>query len=448
MLLYFTNVLGWIKLFGILPWLGLTIILSLLALLAYLILDWWKIKPHLRVIVFALAWCAIEWLRSLGKYGLSWGELGASQIDSPFAVISSVGGISLISFLMLLFTGYTVEWLLQKEKKMPLKPIGAAALLLLCLLLGQWQTDKSIALWRSAKKAQQFALIQPSTQRNLTPEALVKVPSQEEINTRTNTLINLSLRSLAEFPEHNSLQPPLLVWPESAIYTEPEATPEIFTLIKNTRSYLICGAVYFDPQQQYRPKNSAYLISPKGQIVARYSKVHLVPFGEFVPLRSMVEIFYTVRDTDISPGDGWHTVSVNTQRLGIGICFESAYDYIARNYVKQRANYLVYITNDSWFKDSPAIRQHFNHARFRALESGLPVVRVASSGISGAIAPNGHIISEIALNVSSFRTIELNAGTAGTIFSRIGWLFPAVCCVLLLLVFISFIFRRKNGKIN
>lgn len=449
MLVFFANVLGWIKLFGILPWLGLAIILSLLTLLAYKLLACWQIKPSYRVIFFALAWCAIEWLRGLGTFGLSWAQLGASQIDSPFANIISLGGLTFVSFLMLLLTGYTVEWLRQEKKVLPIKPLLAAGLILACLLAGNWQVNKSTALWQTAKQQQQFALIQPSSQRNLTPEELITVPTQSEIDARNNTLLQLSRGSLAKFTPIDPQHPPLIIWPESSISGEPVNTfPQIFEFARNNGSYLLCGAVYYEPQQDYRPTNTAYLIAPNGIEAARYAKVHLVPFGEFVPLRSLVERLYIVRDTDIAPGEGWNTVKVNSQRLGIGICFESSYDYIARAYVNKQANYLLYITNDSWFKDSPAIQQHFNHSRFRALESGLPVVRVASSGISGVIAPDGDVISEIALNKSGFSTETLNAGTAGTIFSKFGWLFSPTCCAVLLIWLLGIIFRRKNSQTN
>jgi apolipoprotein N-acyltransferase len=189
--------------------------------------------------------------------------------------------------------------------------------------------------------------------------------------------------------------------------------------------------------------------------MGRYDKIHLVPFGEFVPFRPLVNalrkigLVPDVRDDDLQRGNGWHPLQFGAHRLGVGICFESTFASIARAYAAQGANYLIYITNDAWFQQTAAVRQHFNHARFRALETGLPVVRVASTGISGFIAPDGRILAEIPTYVAGTCRMDIPEGTPGTVYTRGGWLFAPLCLLAaLLLAAWGVIIRRRASSRN
>jgi apolipoprotein N-acyltransferase len=306
--------------------------------------------------------------------------------------------------------------------------------LLVCLLGGIWQTRQSVARWKHQQQTQVFSVIQPSVQKGLTPQALVKDMTGEEILHRQQVTINLSYASVAQYLPFSSGRPndrPLVVWPESAI-SYPPYVPQIMSFCQNTQSYLLAGAVYFAPPNS-SPRNSAYLIGPGGMDIGRFDKIHLVPFGEFVPLRSLVTRFYTVRDDDLTRGTGWRPLQMGSHRLGVGICFESTFPSIFREYAKDGAHYLVIITNDAWFHKTSAVRQHFNHSRFRALETGLPVIRSASTGISGFIAPDGRVLAEIPIYQSGFRTMHLSEGIPGTVYSTAGWLF-APCCLLISII--------------
>ena len=439
---FYSIVLKWISLFGLLPWLSLTFILSLITLLAFKVIQWSGITARYRLIAFAASWSGVEWLRSQGAFGLSWAEIGSSQIDGPFAAISALGGIYLLSFLMVLVIGGIIEWVAARRTPGSWrKPLVLITVLLLCTGIGHRQSQEKMRLWRQASATQSFALIQPSTQRGLTPEELVTTPSDEELMVRNGMLLNLSQQSMRATRDA-AADIPLIIWSESAIYGLPEETPEIIAVTRGLNAHLLFGAVYYHPDKAYRPGNAAYLYSANGYERGRYEKVHLVPFGEYVPLRPLVERYYTVREQDIVAGEDWIPLEVNHLRIGVAICFESANERIARAYVRQQARYLIYITNDAWFHRSAAVQQHFNHARFRALESGLPVIQVASSGISGAIAPDGHVLTKIPTYVRGFKTINLPGGMPGTIYSKIGWLF-APCCAGIVLLLTLLGFRKR-----
>ena len=163
--------------------------------------------------------------------------------------------------------------------------------------------------------------------------------------------------------------------------------------------------------------------------------MHLVPFGEFVPLRPLVEKYFTVRPEDIQPGAQRKALQYGTHRLGIGICFESTFPAISRDYTQQDVQALVFITNDAWFHQTSAVRQHLNHARFRAIEAGLPVARTAGTGISAFIAPDGRLLTEIPTYTAGMRARAIPPGIGGTLYTQFGWLFgPIALFVCLLLV--------------
>jgi apolipoprotein N-acyltransferase len=326
-------------------------------------------------------------------------------------------------------------------------------LLFLTLGAGYWQSAATTTRWHAQRGGMTFALIQPSLVRDLTPQALVDGISDAEILRRQRTLIALSRRSVA-LPDAYRDGAPLILWPESALPDPPSFSPDVMSMSRTLQSNVLIGAVAYLPPTFDRPRNSAFLLGPQGFELGRYDKIHLVPFGEFVPLRRGVNwlreqhIVPDVRENDMAPGDAWTPLTVNNYRIGVGICFESTVSAIARCYARQHVQYLVYLTNDAWLHRTSAVQQHFNHARFRALETGLPVARVASTGISGAIAPDGRSVCEIPTYAMDTRTVHLAPGAPGTVYTCVGWLFGPFCLLasLLLLAWELCRSRQKSSR--
>ncbi len=230
-----------------------------------------------------------------------------------------------------------------------------------------------------------------------------------------------------------------MIWPETALPEPPTDLP-IAMFSARTGNYLLIGAPAWDFDASARtffPRNSAYLLAPGGVTLARYDKMHLVPFGEFVPLREFVQRYFIVRPIDIRPGELRKTLPFGSHRLGVGICFESTFADVSREYARLGAQMLVIITNDAWFHQTSAVRQHLNHARFRAIETGLPVARTAATGISAFIAPDGRLLEEIPTYTEGMCARSLPPGIPGTCYTRCGWLFApgALLAALVLALF-------------
>jgi apolipoprotein N-acyltransferase len=194
---------------------------------------------------------------------------------------------------------------------------------------------------------------------------------------------------------------------------------------------LITGAMRGDrfPENPEKIWNSLFVIRPQIGVDKFYDKHHLVPFGEFIPLRSFVPIKkLTFGDSDFSRGAGPENISI----AGIGyisplICFEVIFpeNIVARQ--KARPQLLLNLTNDGWFAGSLQPYQHFAMARMRAVEQGLPLLRLSNIGISAMIDPYGRIVAKLPLNYAGVLDVDLpKADASATIFSVIGRAFALI----------------------
>ena len=422
------------RLFDMLPWLLLSLVLSLTIPAMIWLVQLMELPRWFQPALLAISCVGVEWLRSLSIFGISWGEIGASQVDGPFSMLASLGSIYLISFVMILLVGSAVLWRTRQPMPQWYLPVVCGCVLIL-LVGGFYQAQQARYRWEHASSSQLFILTQPCVLRGLRPSDLVTSLSYAELLQRETKYIMLSQQGINSSASDRDT--PLVVWPESAV-SYPAYTPSLSTFCSDNHCNLLFGAASGE-------QNSAYLLNTQNIVIGKYSKIHLVPFGEFVPFRSQVawlrkqHIVPDVREDDILPGTTWTPLVLARQRIGVGICFESTFPEIARRYALAKSNYLLYITNDAWFHRTSAVRQHFNHARFRALETGLPVVRAASTGISGFIAPDGKVIATIPVYVAATLTGHIPSGSAGTVYTHGGWLFAPFCFI----VTIFLVLRRR-----
>ena len=435
---WYLGVVSWLRLFGYLPWALVAAYLALTPWLATVLSAWMPGRGRWTPLTFALAFTGLEWVRGQGMFGFAWAEVGASQVDGLPARIAALGGIPLITLLMLWSIGALVQRLRDRQAPRWMLPASLLALIV-CLLAGSWQVHQAVTRWQHAGSGQYVSVVQPNLLRDLTPEALTVGISDEERERRLRVMLGQSYDAcfaLAKLQAANRNRPAakdaphLILWPESALadpLDDPTQLPArtIPDMCRITRSFLLTGG----------PNgfcNAAQLVTPDGALGECYAKMHLVPFGEFVPLRELVTRYYTVRPIDIQPGRSRQPLIGTGHPFGVGICFESTFAEIARESARQGAHLLVYITNDAWFHQTAAGRQHYNQARFRALETGLPVARAASTGISGFIAPDGGSRDEIPTYQPGTRTRFIPDGTPGTLTTAIGWIFGPLCLLLAL----------------
>ncbi len=241
----------------------------------------------------------------------------------------------------------------------------------------------------------------------------------------------------------------VLIWPESAfpffLTHEPDALAQIGSLLKPSTE-LITGAVRPAPgatASNPHAYNSVYVIDPDGSIRGIYDKVHLVPFGEYLPFQRVLERLglrqLTKQVGGFSSGDRRHTMDVpGAPKMLPLICYEAIFPGAAVP-PDERPGWLVNVTNDGWFGISTGPYQHFQQARVLAIAEGLPLVRAANTGISGVVDPLGRIVAALPLGAEGVLDASLPRAIATTIYVRFG----DDVLVLLLVVSLIFVARRR-----
>jgi len=219
----------------------------------------------------------------------------------------------------------------------------------------------------------------------------------------------------------------LVVWPESAVpfffQDEPQKAGRITALARELSTSLIIGSPAHELRNGQRVfLNSAFMISPAGEVTGRSDKIHLVPFGEYVPLGRFFPFIskLVVGIGDFSPGDRATPLMAGQTPVGTMICAEAVFPELGRAYVNNGARILANITNDAWFGRTSAPYQHLSIASFRAVETRTPLIRAANTGVTAIVDRNGHINTMTGLFVEGFRVGDVSPGSGNSVYLRIG----------------------------
>lgn len=420
--------------FGHLHW---TVSASLwLALAGYLALYpaavlWLTRSAELRGISplcsFPVAWVGGELIRSHLLTGCPWAILGHSQYRTlPLIQISDLTGVFGVSFLVAFANVVFFRmwcWLRKRDARYPVA--GFLALLgMLAVTLGYGFR----ALYRPEQGATQRVLL---VQGNIAQDVKWNPAFQEST---VATYERLS-RKGCQSPDT------LVVWPESALpfYLQGERAyaARVTSLAARLKSCLVTGSPAVEREGGLvRYLNSAFLISPAGALLGRSDKLHLVPFGEYVPLAPLLPFVNKLVEGvgDYSPGRRAVPLQTPAGSIGVLICFEGVFPEVARAYVQGGAGLLVNITNDAWFGRSSAPYQHLSMTVFRAVENRVPLVRAANTGISAVIDSKGHVRGMTPLFEEATLAAEVRRGAGGTFYSRHGDLFALACLAASLLI--------------
>ncbi|RPJ81299.1 MAG: apolipoprotein N-acyltransferase, partial [Deltaproteobacteria bacterium] len=196
--------------------------------------------------------------------------------------------------------------------------------------------------------------------------------------------------------------------------------------------------------------NTAYLLNPDGKQIGSYNKVHLVPYGEYVPLKEWFPFIgkLVAQVGDFKSGTKGSTILWNQHRIGVQICFEIIFPDLARAMASNQADFFINITNDAWFGTSSGPFQHFSMTVFRAVENKRALARAANTGISGFIDPTGRIMDATPLTVDSARTDTIPLMKTKTIYMKVGDLFAKICLISVL-IFLAYCFiqhQKYNPK--
>ncbi len=423
---FFGVLLYWLGLFGVSVWAVACLILGFaLCLWGAGVRRMGKLSPTARVVGAAALWCGIEWARGLGRFGFTWGWLGYSQSPALWVLpVARLGGTVGLSFLIVAVNAAIAEAVVSAQRKEPagrrLARLGAACAMVALIVFGagQWVAHRG----RLRGGQVMVSVIQGSATGPLRPEQ-VNVPQSADELARTRQIYTELTAEAAR------QRPVLVVWPESVLPTDPDSDPAVAEWVARSarlaHAWLLAGGPYTD--RQGRQFNSAYLYAASGNQVARYDKVQLVPFGEYVPWRRRLSFVerYHVRETDFAAGAVHRVLQAGIMAIGPMICFESTFPEISYDLTRRGAQVLVVMTNDAWFQRTAAAAQHRQIAVLRAVETNRWVVRAASGGISSIISPQGKIVAEAGLFERKVLSHEIALGAAGAhprgIGIAVGW---------------------------
>jgi apolipoprotein N-acyltransferase len=369
-------------------------------------------------------WVAIEFFRERAT-PVFWEPLGNSQVDNiPFARIAQLTGVYGLSFaIMVVNSAFAAALLLhgRQRRNLLLTALAAAVALQVGVL----------ARPAPASASREAVLLQHNA-----PVLDAAWPSDYY----ERTLAELAQLSVSASPRHPPGSPGLIVWPESpapVVVGETRFQTLIGGVAQSTNSYLVIGSTAFGPEVggQAPMYNSALVVDPAGSSLGRYDKIHLVPFGEYVPLKDL--LFFAKKLTrevgDFSPGTERFVFDLNGTRVAVFICYESIYPGEVRQFADKGAQVLINISDDDWFGDTGAAWHHLQMGRMRAVENHRWVLISTNSGITASVDPDGRVVKQAPRNVRTALVAPFNVESEVTFYSRFGDVFAWICVVISIL---------------
>ncbi|MCX5719387.1 MAG: apolipoprotein N-acyltransferase, partial [Nitrospirae bacterium] len=245
----------------------------------------------------------------------------------------------------------------------------------------------------------------------------------------------------------------LIVWPETAVpyyfNTDREHTKQLFDLQNQLNVSLLFGAVVVKENKEGRNPltNSAVLLTKDGRVSYLYDKIHLVPFGEYVPLRKFL---FFMDKLVAGVGDyvkGTYYLRAETSYGGFAtlICYEIIFPGLVRKFYVKGGDFIVNITNDAWFGKTTGPYQHFSMAVFRAIENRKPLIRAANTGISGFIDSNGRIHSKTSLFQTAVLIQDFKTDSTKSFYTKYGDLFSFLCIVFSILMITHLLGKTRRN---
>lgn len=429
--------------YGFLPlYVGIVLMLLLACYLgAYISLFagfivYFRGKIHLYLTAPVL-WICLEYVKSVFLTGFPWENLGYSQYSNTYFIqIADIAGVYGISFLIILTNAAIFEMISKRSAKEYILIAVVCLILAGVYIYGFFRLDQ-VNKHVQRSQGMDVSLIQGNIDQS------IKWNEKYQRET-TNIYEQLSLKNA---PTKGSL----MIWPETAVpfkFQEKNSLhDQIVNLSLKTESWLLFGSISFSSHAD-EFFNSAYLLSPDGGIAGKYDKVHLVPYGEYVPLRKFMPFVegFTAGIGDFGIGSGYYPLSMSNKKIGVLICYEGILPFAARMYKNRSAELLVNITNDAWFGATSAPYQHFSMAIFRAVETRLYLVRAANTGISGIIDPCGRVTAETNIFQQDALKGYIKFVNISTFYAKYGDILVAVCFLLIISFFLMSLKRRiKNA---
>lgn len=399
------------------------------------------IKNNLPSSLYApFLWVSLEVLRTYLFTGFPWALLGYSQYKFlPLIQIADITGIYGISYLIVLFNCFIFDLLVFRKRRVlyPLVPyytIVSSSLLVVLVFLFVF----TYGVKKLSERSEETSLVVSVIQGNIPQD---QKWDQRQIEQILSIYKNLTIQS-------RYLEPQLVIWPETAVpfifERDKTLTEDLINFTKEQKIYLLFGSILEREKRKYT--NSVVLLDPNGVISYYYDKIHLVPFGEYVPLRKI--LFFvdklTVGTEDYTPGDSYNVAITPFGNFATLICYEIIFPGQVRKFYQKGGSFIVNITNDGWFGKTSGPYQHFAMAVFRAVENRKPLIRAANSGISGFVDSKGRVLVKTNLFERTYLVNKVNTNGKLTFYTKYGDIFAYFSMIISLI----FIFKnlRLGGK--
>jgi apolipoprotein N-acyltransferase len=381
-------------------------------------------------------WVAVELARTRIT-GFPWNLLGIAQVENvSLSRISSWSGVYGLSFeIALVNVAFAAAVLVPREKRSALVVAALAAAAVL---------QAGILVQPPPDAADHAALL---VQQNI-PVAANWTPAsfQQTLSDLTALTVNDSAKDSASPNPSAGSGISLVVWPESPapFFThDPRFEQAVSEMAIQTQTWVVVGAIGASGNQSTRTNpqvyNSAALISPQGEWKGRYDKVHLVPFGEYLPFPSLFSFAggLTQEVGEFEHGASRSPLNAGGSRLGIFICYESVFPDEVRQFANNGASVFVNISNDGWYGDSGAWAQHLNQTRMRAIENNRWILSATDTGLTASIDPWGRVVASLPRKQRAAMLAPYSLTSGTTFYTRHGDWFAFACAIISIAALIS-----------
>ena len=334
-------------------------------------------------------WVSMELARTYLITGFPWNLTGYAVQAEGLRQLASVTAVYGLSFLAVA-TSAMAAWALLERQRTRAR-IGLA-LWLGMLIAANWLA-RPPALRPGSRAA---FLVQPNVPLD---ESVQEAWAPWRDPGPLNSLVSLTLGS--RVVDEAAIGPPLIVWAENPapfyFNRDPVFRGAVEGLARGARGYVVVNTVTFADPENKLPKNSAVVLDPEGRVLLQYDKIHLVPFGEYVPWWAFPGRVGKIAAEagNFVPGSSYQAARMPEGAIGVFICYEAIFPQLVRRIVSEGAGVLVNVSNDAWYGDSPAAFQHLEMARLRAIENRRTLLRATNDGITAVIDPYGRVAREL-----------------------------------------------------
>ena len=387
----------------------------------------WRCGGMAALLGLPALWVVLEWLRSHLFSGFPWNLAGQSWVGIPGALpLSSWCGIYGISFLVVFANVGVARGCVKRSWR---SVVATASVCLLILAIGGRFAGRGVNHDPDDRLA--VRLLQPNFEVSTAWDA-------DQVGRDYDELFSMSRLACDQ-------EDALVIWPESAgwpfSFTRDRGFRSDIELFARERCPLLLNSATLDQGGEY---NSVLLVTSTG-LEAQYSKYHLVPFGEYVPLSDWLPFLPQIARNAgaFEPGTDLAPMRWRDHELALAICYEITFPEEVARRVQMGGNVLVTVTNDGWYGDSSAPWQHFHAARFRAAENGRYLIRAALTGVSAIVAPDGSVVELLGVGDHGILKAEVLGARNRTLYTAVPWLLPVAS---FLLVGSAIFLSRKKGR--